>query len=248
MPFPLQDSPSGSANSGLYHERTVTLQRGSKGFGFVLRGAKSLNNQTLGKQSQLIGLQYLDEIESQAVAEAAGLKRGDFLLAVNGQDVRHMSHENVVQLIRQSGDRVTMTVATPIASTGGAHTKQFKSILKKTDKSGESQANNASGDQLSTSVPNPSHMSANDLAHKFSTLPRNSPSNSTNTLNSGSRSTSRGRAPPPQPPKRDPTTTLSIGRARARSLLIPNSSGKYSKIIIMILYYPAYIGMPVLTP
>ena len=224
---PAQDSQN---SSGLYHERTVTLQRGSKGFGFVLRGAKSLTNQALAGKQSLIGIQYLDEIESQAVAEAAGLKKGDFLLAVNGQDVRHMTHEMVVQLIRQSGDRVTMTVATPIASTAGSHNKQFKSILKNSNKKEPTVPNNNPTDPLSTSVPTANAMNAmsDTQMHKFSTLPRNSPSNSMSNMNTTSRSTSRGRAPPPQPPKRDPNTTLSIGRARARSLLLPNTSGKFA--------------------
>ncbi|CAG2121732.1 unnamed protein product, partial [Medioppia subpectinata] len=57
----------------------------------------------------------------------------------------------------------------------------------------------------------------------FSTLPRNA-GNSSQSSSGSSRLASRGRAPP-APPKRDPTTTLSISRARARSLLLPNTSG-----------------------
>jgi hypothetical protein len=179
-----------------------------------------------------IGLQYLDEIESSGVADAAGLKRGDFLLAVNGSDVRHMSHENVVQLIRQSGDKLTMTVATPIPQ----QKKQPVSILKKDgDKSSAKLINQKTGlirskadedlpdaQSLSQSLPSGHSMLSSNLMQKFSTLPRNSPNSST--ASSTSRSTSRGRAPP-APPKRDPTTTLSIGRARARSLHLPNTSG-----------------------
>lgn len=55
---------------------------------------------------QPISVQYLDEIETDGVAEAAGLAKGDFLLNVNGVDVRSAPHEQVVQLIRQSGDKV----------------------------------------------------------------------------------------------------------------------------------------------
>ncbi|XP_054160234.1 protein shank-like isoform X2 [Oppia nitens] len=238
----LKDGNTGTTSSslGLFHERTVTLQKGSKGFGFVLRGAKATSPLLLEQNQSLIGLQYLDEIETGAVAEAAGLKRGDFLLAVNGNDVRHMSHEMVVQLIRQCGDRVTMTVATPIPQ---QKTKQFKSILKKdTDKAAKKQIHNQVIDDqpmsvsmtedqnvdpnlLSTSLP-PSEgrsLYAKSMTmQKFSTLPRNVGNNCSSSTSS--RSTSRGRAPP-APPKRDPTTTLSIGRARARSLLIPNTSG-----------------------
>ena len=83
-----------------YQERTITLHRGSKGFGFVLRGAKDSSADMTeemieyGKGTILsIGLQYFDEIEADGVADTAGLKRGDILLAVNDIDVRHMSHE-----------------------------------------------------------------------------------------------------------------------------------------------------------
>ncbi|CAG2114177.1 unnamed protein product, partial [Medioppia subpectinata] len=190
---------SAASGLGLYHERTVILNRGSKGFGFVLRGAKATSPLLLEQNPSLIGLQYLDEIETQGVAEAAGLKRGDFLLAVNGSDVRHMSHEMVVQLIRQSGDRVTMTVATPIPQ---HKNKQFKSILKKdTDSQRKAKSQAIVGEQpqsmsmsamdmsadhqLSASFPAPPPAAAmagqdgrslyakSNVMQKFSTLPRN---------------------------------------------------------------------------
>lgn len=186
------------------------------GFGFVLRGAKA-TSPLIKQLNQPIGLQYFDEIEHQGVADAAGLKRGDFLLAVNGCDVRQMTHEAVVQLIRQFGDKVTMTVATPIPQK-----KQLQSILKKPSdekKKGEIKTEEQSDDSMTRSMPGaPDAQEFNNAINKFSTLPRNSPGNSTMSLSRiDSRSASRGRAPP-APPKRDPTTTLSMGRARARSV------------------------------
>uniref|UniRef100_T1JX76 PDZ domain-containing protein n=1 Tax=Tetranychus urticae TaxID=32264 RepID=T1JX76_TETUR len=156
-----------------YDEKTVSLHKGSKGFGFVLRGAKATSpvvkqNHEIAPQPQPISLQYLDEIESGGVAEAAGLKRGDFLLNVNGVDVRSAPHEQVVQLIRQSGDKVTMTVA---KDKNGTDVSNDKSYYKTRE----------------------------------------------------SRSTSKVRNPP-VPPKRDPSTTLSISRARAKSLCITSSN------------------------
>ncbi|OTF75163.1 hypothetical protein BLA29_012728, partial [Euroglyphus maynei] len=159
----------------------------------------------------LIGLQYFDEIEVGGVADAAGLKRGDFLLAVNDVDVRHMSHENVVQIIRQSGDKVTMTIATPVP-------KQLVSILKK-----KGQTNNNKQQQspvadlkqtngmmppppppLSTSETMPSSQSQIQMSQSVYA-----------SFNNSNRVT---KAPPPAPPKRDPSTTLSnTSRARARS-------------------------------
>lgn len=105
-----------------YRERTVSLDRGKdRGFGFILRGAKAsspLVQQSSPRSEKLssltpVSFQYLDEIEVGGVAQLAGLRKGDYVLTVNGIDVRHAPHEQVVSIIRQSGERVTLTVATP---------------------------------------------------------------------------------------------------------------------------------------
>lgn len=145
----------------------------------------------------LIGLQYFDEIEAAGVADAAGIKRGDYLLAVNDVDVRHMSHENAVQLIRRSGDKVTMTIATHVA-------KPLVSILKK---KGGGKAKASATEQMSSSQSVMTAMSQSAIYGSF-----------------GSGKGSSSKAPPPAPPKRDPSTTLTAtaSRARARSLVVPS--------------------------
>ena len=183
-----------------YREKTVSLQKNKKGFGFVLRGdhATSPFLKQIQTQLQPISLQYLDEIEAGGVAEAAGLKKGDFLLNVNKVDVRSSPHETVVSLIRQSGEKVTMTVASPVFATLDNEPK-FKSMSsKKLDLS------------QSDAILN---------AGSSNTLPRDMQSS----LESRERSKVRNKAPP-TPPKRDPSTTLSIGRAKAKSLGISESS------------------------
>lgn len=216
----------------------MTLHRGSKGFGFVLRGAKDSspllqqrNPPVLGGTTEnastktsssnpqaappppppnltFIGLQYFDEIEAAGVADAAGIKRGDYLLAVNEVDVRHMSHENAVQLIRQSGDRVTMTIATHVP-------KQLVSILKKKGAAG------AATGKTSTPKTSAEQMSSSQSAMLSSSH------------QGGIYGTGKGKAPPPAPPKRDPSTTLTTSaavaasaalasRTRARSLVVPS--------------------------
>ncbi|VEL30806.1 unnamed protein product [Protopolystoma xenopodis] len=57
-------------------------------------------------------LQYLEQIEENSVAYRAGLRPGDYILEVNGTNVATMSHEGVVDLIRQSGDMLAMKVLT----------------------------------------------------------------------------------------------------------------------------------------
>ncbi|KAG1701285.1 SH3 and multiple ankyrin repeat domains protein 1 [Nymphon striatum] len=153
--------------------RTVILHKGKKGFGFVLRGAKAI---CILAASPLIeappcedlpSLQYLEDVDRGGVADLAGLRKGDYLLEINGVDVTLVSHEQVVATIRNSGDLVAMTVVSPQST-----------IIS------------------STPVENLS------IARQCATLPRKL---------SGKKA--------PLPPKRDPATTLSVGRERAKSLV-----------------------------
>ena len=65
--------------------RTVILHKGQRGFGFVLRGAKTTNGtgEWQPVQTRVPGLQYLDSVEPDSVADRAGLRPGDFILAVS---------------------------------------------------------------------------------------------------------------------------------------------------------------------
>ncbi|KAI5726732.1 hypothetical protein M8J76_007604 [Diaphorina citri] len=157
--------------------RTVILHRSRRGFGFVLRGAKAASPlMETSMCSVYPGLQYLDDVDRGGVADMAGLKKGDFLVAINGEDVSTASHERVVDLIRKSGDLVNMTVVS-------LH-----------------------------SVPNasePIYKSMSSTPQQYATLPRK--------LSSG--------RPAPLPPRRDPKTTLSVGRARAKSMFAGMEGG-----------------------
>lgn len=63
--------------------RTVVLHRSRKGFGFVLRGAKSTTNLTeITLSARYPALQYLDDVDEGGVADLAGLRKGDFLIQV----------------------------------------------------------------------------------------------------------------------------------------------------------------------
>ena len=64
--------------------RTVILHKGQRGFGFVLRGAKMTSNKDMQPiQHRVPALQYLDSVEAGSVADRAGLRPGDFILAVS---------------------------------------------------------------------------------------------------------------------------------------------------------------------
>ncbi|XP_015834869.1 SH3 and multiple ankyrin repeat domains protein 3 isoform X3 [Tribolium castaneum] len=153
--------------------RTVVLHRGRKGFGFILRGAKATSPlMELTPSDKCPALQYLDDVDPGGVADRAGLKKGDFLLEINNEDVSSASHEHVVDLIRKSGDLVQMTVMSLAPITTLPMSK-------------------------STILPGPSEV---PLSRQYATLPRK-----------------MGQAP--LPPRRDPKTTLSVGRARAKSMV-----------------------------
>lgn len=62
---------------------TVILHRGQKGFGFILRGAKADSPlMELQPSERFPALQYLDDVDENGVADRAGLRKGDFILAV----------------------------------------------------------------------------------------------------------------------------------------------------------------------
>ncbi|GBP76951.1 SH3 and multiple ankyrin repeat domains protein 3 [Eumeta japonica] len=169
---------------GAVEARTVVLHRARRGFGFVLRGAKASSPlMELRPSERCPALQYLDDVDAGGVADRAGLKKGDYLLAINGEDVSAASHEHVVELIRSSGALVSMTV---ISLHNGVETACTVPTSK-------------SQSQLSTSG-----------RPYAATLPRKAQG---------------GRSPAPAPPRRDPRTTLSVGRARAKSMVAGLENG-----------------------
>ncbi|XP_078000067.1 uncharacterized protein LOC144452787 [Glandiceps talaboti] len=97
--------------------RCVVLEKSKKGYGFVLRGAKSYTNDTNGTfepSTQFPALQYLDSVDKGGVAHKAGLQAGDFILEINGENVIYATHRQVVDLVRKSGDTLRLKVATVI--------------------------------------------------------------------------------------------------------------------------------------
>ncbi|GMS83942.1 hypothetical protein PENTCL1PPCAC_6117 [Pristionchus entomophagus] len=109
------DHVKSSAASG--HEvntpRILVIPRGPKGFGFILRGAKHAEAAMAFEPSPLVpGLQFFEGVDMSGMAMRAGLRPGDFLLQIDGVDVRRASHEEVVKLIQAAGDTITLKVIT----------------------------------------------------------------------------------------------------------------------------------------
>ena len=109
--------------------RIVVIPRGVKGFGFILRGAKrkfllkkcyifSFNFSDVAMPlnfeptAQVPALQLFEGVDMSGMAVRAGLRPGDYLLEIDGIDVRRCSHDEVVELIQQAGDTITLKVIT----------------------------------------------------------------------------------------------------------------------------------------
>ncbi|XP_039085320.1 Na(+)/H(+) exchange regulatory cofactor NHE-RF4 isoform X2 [Hyaena hyaena] len=86
--------------------RRLHLQKGPKGFGFLLREEKGLDGQPG---------QFLWEVDPGLPAEKAGMQAGDRLVAVAGESVEGLGHEETVSRIREQGSSVSLTVVDPEA-------------------------------------------------------------------------------------------------------------------------------------
>lgn len=182
--------------------RTVVLHRGRKGFGFILRGAKATSPlMELTPSDKCPALQYLDDVDPGGVADMAGLRKGDFILEINKEDVSSASHEHVVDLIRKSGDLVSMTVVSLASPTAPGTIPNSKS----------------SGMIPGVNVEVP-------ISRQYSTLPRKLSQSAVGTLGRSNQA--------PLPPRRDPKTTLSVGRTRAKSMVA--GLGKSNNLLIRV--------------
>ncbi|XP_060029231.1 delphilin isoform X1 [Erinaceus europaeus] len=75
--------------------RTVRIYKGSKSFGFTLRGH---------------GPVWIESVLPGSPAENASLKSGDRILFLNGLDMRSCSHDKVVSMLQGSGAMPTLVV------------------------------------------------------------------------------------------------------------------------------------------
>lgn len=99
--------------------RILVIPRGAKGFGFILRGTKNVDpNMEFQPTADIPALQFFEGVEMSGMAMKAGLRPGDFLLEINGVDVRFSNHEQVVQLIHESQETITLKVITIDGHTG----------------------------------------------------------------------------------------------------------------------------------
>jgi len=85
--------------SKLEKPRLVKMTKGDDGYGFYM------------KMEQGRPYHILSDIEDGSTAEQAGLKNKEILASVNGECVMHKSHQSCVEKIKESGDQVSLVVA-----------------------------------------------------------------------------------------------------------------------------------------
>nr|XP_061797064.1 Na(+)/H(+) exchange regulatory cofactor NHE-RF4-like [Nerophis lumbriciformis] len=81
--------------------KTMHLVKGPDGYGFLLRQEKFPETRQT--------VHVLREVDKESPAEEAGMEDGDLLLAVNGEPVEFMEHDDIVKRVRKSGERVSLT-------------------------------------------------------------------------------------------------------------------------------------------
>nr|XP_020142328.1 Na(+)/H(+) exchange regulatory cofactor NHE-RF4 isoform X1 [Microcebus murinus]XP_020142329.1 Na(+)/H(+) exchange regulatory cofactor NHE-RF4 isoform X1 [Microcebus murinus] len=86
--------------------RCLHLEKGPQGFGFLLREEKGLD----GHPGQ-----FLREVDPGQPAEKAGMQAGDRLVAVAGESMEGLGHEETVSRIRAQGSHVSLIVVDPEA-------------------------------------------------------------------------------------------------------------------------------------
>ncbi|XP_010217753.1 PREDICTED: Na(+)/H(+) exchange regulatory cofactor NHE-RF4 [Tinamus guttatus] len=84
--------------------RKLHMVKGPDGYGFLLK-EEDCSSGTTG--------QFLWEVDAGLPAERAGMKEGDRLLAVNGESIEGLNHQETVMRIRAQEEQVTLLVIDP---------------------------------------------------------------------------------------------------------------------------------------
>ncbi|GFO24558.1 sorting nexin-27 [Plakobranchus ocellatus] len=103
--------PSPPTNGTATSPRIVTITKTSTGFGFNVRGQISEGGILKSINGVLYApLQHVSAVLEGGAAQKAGIRKGDRILEVNGNNVEGATHKQVVDCIRSGGDSLTLTV------------------------------------------------------------------------------------------------------------------------------------------
>ncbi|XP_078786556.1 NHERF family PDZ scaffold protein 4b isoform X2 [Oryzias latipes] len=83
-----------------FRARKLHLSRGDEGYGFVLRLERTVSGCTY---------HFLRQVDRGSPAEEAGMTDGEILLEVNGESVESLTHAEIVDRVRLSGDKLSLT-------------------------------------------------------------------------------------------------------------------------------------------
>ncbi|XP_032682313.1 membrane-associated guanylate kinase, WW and PDZ domain-containing protein 1-like isoform X1 [Odontomachus brunneus] len=94
-----KDEPTGDGDGGQYH--AVELTRGTRGFGFSIRG---------GREFQNMPLFVLQIAENGPASIDNRLRVGDQIIEINGINTKNMTHTEAIEIIRNGGPSVRLLV------------------------------------------------------------------------------------------------------------------------------------------
>jgi sorting nexin-27 len=107
--FYFQNRPQKTAFNPQPH--LVIIERADSGFGFNVKGQVSAGGQLKSLNGILYApLQHVSAVLRGGAAENAGLLRGDRILQVNTVNVEGATHRQVVELIKDGGDKLELVV------------------------------------------------------------------------------------------------------------------------------------------
>jgi len=109
-------SMGGTEVGGVYPYDVTVMRREDEGFGFVIISSVTK------------GVSFIGQIIRESPAERCSrLQVGDRILAVNHHDISRLHHGDIVNLIKDSGYTVTLTVGPPLDDASGNATNSHRS-------------------------------------------------------------------------------------------------------------------------